>query len=180
MAPILTTERLRLDPLTPADAGALLAHWSEPEVYRYLWDGSAPDPGAAAEAVAISARLFREARVGLWCLRAHDDPALLGSAGFWYFHEPPELELLVSLSRPRWGTGTAREAAERLLAYAFDELAWPFVQTAADAPNARSLRLIKELGMEPAGERPGAFGAILVYRLRRDAWRRARGGTSPN
>jgi RimJ/RimL family protein N-acetyltransferase len=85
-------------------------------------------------------------------------------------HEPPELELIYSLSEAHWGQGFARHCAEMLVDYAFDALEWPFVQASADAPNEASFRVMQAVGMHPAGTRPGAFGTIDVYRITREEW----------
>jgi RimJ/RimL family protein N-acetyltransferase len=41
---VLTTERLVLRPVTAADRAALLAHWTAPDVRRFLFDGAVLSP----------------------------------------------------------------------------------------------------------------------------------------
>jgi RimJ/RimL family protein N-acetyltransferase len=184
--PTLTTPRLTLEPLTPTHLPALHAHWNEPEVGRFLWDGNPVSQDQVDEVIRVSEGRFREGGPGLWGVRlrepAHaEDPGgdgnehpldarspLIGCVGFWHFHDPPELEFLVSLSPAWWGRGLAREACGALIRYAFDKLHWDYVQASADAPNAASLALMERLGMEAAGERPGEFGKILVFRIFRE------------
>jgi [ribosomal protein S5]-alanine N-acetyltransferase len=170
----LRSYRLLLEPLRPADLASLHGHWTEPEVRRYLWDGRVILPEEAQAVIETSDRLFREHGAGLWSLRAASAPELIGAAGFWHFHDPPELELLLSVCHCHWGRGLAREAAETLLEHAFQELDWPAVQASADAPNGRSLELMRRLGLRPAGERPGEFGVIEVFRISRANWRARR------
>src|SRR5690606_25183251 len=106
--------------------------------------------------------------------------SLIGCGGFWSFQEPPTLELLLSFSSDYWGRGLATEAAHRLLEHAFDELGWPLVRSAADAPNLRSIDLLRRLGMSPTGQRAGAFGTIEEFSITREEWRsRFRGASSP-
>lgn len=184
----LRTERLRLKPLRPSHLPALHAHWRDPDVRRFLWDGRVVGEEEVEEVIRTSARLFDEHRAGLWAVvgsgrrvgggDSHrvapaevEGAGLLGCAGFWYFHQPPELELLLSLSPEWWGRGLARDVAGALLEYAFEELGWPAVQASADAPNEASLRLMRALGMRPAGERPGEIGVIEVFRITASEWR---------
>jgi [ribosomal protein S5]-alanine N-acetyltransferase len=177
----LTTTRLSLAPVVADDALALLAHWREPGVLRYLWDGRQLSPEEVPEIIATSHRLFRAHGAGLWAVRLAGVSAgrgLLGCAGFWPFHDPPELELLLSLSSSHWRWGYGLEAASALLDHAFDDLGWDFVQGSADAPNTASLALMRRLGMQPAGERPGEFGVIEVFRIARLDWRGRRMGRS--
>ncbi|HUE96077.1 MAG TPA: GNAT family N-acetyltransferase [Longimicrobiaceae bacterium] len=162
----LRTPRLVLDPVRKGDAIVLHAHWTDPEVREFLWDGKVVTRQQVAEVVETSDRLFAEAGAGLWAMRSPAG-AFFGCAGFWYFHEPPELELIISLSPSSWGTGLASEAARALVDHAFSALGWDFVQASTDAPNERSLKLIRALGMQPTGQRPGEFGTIEVFRIER-------------
>jgi [ribosomal protein S5]-alanine N-acetyltransferase len=166
----LSTRRLILEPLTPDDLPALHGHWTEPDVRRYLWDGRVVAAEEVRDVIATSARLFEERGAGLWGIRPAGSSRLIGCAGFWYFHEPPEFELVLSLSRTSWGRGLATEAAGALLDHAFRDLNWPAVQASTDAPNAASL--MRRLGMRHTGQRPGEFGSIEVYRITAAAWQR--------
>jgi [ribosomal protein S5]-alanine N-acetyltransferase len=168
-----------LQPLRPDDLAALHAHWTEPEVRRYLWDGKVVSRAKVRDAIRTSEEMFGQHRTGLWGIRLLESAALVGCGGFWFFHEPPELELILSLTPASWGRGLATEAAGSLLAYAFDELRWPFVQASADAPNAASLKLLRRLGMRTAGERPGEFGIIQVFRITNADWRARQRAASP-
>lgn len=175
----LSGRRLELKAIEPDDLPALQDHWSDPDVRRYLWDGRTVSEKQVREAIETSARLFEELGAGLWGIRSAGTPRLVGCAGFWYFHEPPELELVLSLSPQLWGRGLGQEAAGALLDYAFDELRWPVVQASADAPNAASLKLMNRLGMRRSGERPGEFGTTEVYRVTDAVWRRRRRLSTP-
>lgn len=167
---MLATRRLRLAPLTVADAYALHAHWTDPEVRRFLWDGEIIARARVDEVIATSAQLFEDHGAGLWSLRLAHAPELVGCAGYWPYHDPPQLELMYSLSPAYWGLGLAREAATVLIGFAFGSLGWEHVQASADAPNVSSLALMRRLGMVCVGELPGAFGVLEVYRLRRAGW----------
>jgi [ribosomal protein S5]-alanine N-acetyltransferase len=158
-------------PLRGEDLRALHAHWTEPDVRRYLWDGRVVSSAEVREIIDTSARLFEERGAGLWGIWPVGGARLIGCGGFWYFHEPPELELVLSLARDSWGRGLGQEAAGALLDYAFGMLKWPTVQASADAPNGASLKLMHRLGMHPSGERPGEFGIIEVYRITDAEWR---------
>jgi [ribosomal protein S5]-alanine N-acetyltransferase len=166
----LRTPRLVLAPVHEDDVTALHDHWTEPDVRRFLWDGKVISRDQVREVIATSHRLFGEHDVGLWSIRPATDPGIVGCAGFWHFHHPPELELLISLSSSHWGRGLALEAAGALLTYTFRELDWAEVQASTDTPNAASLRLMQRLGMQPAGKRPGEFGSIEVFRIRASEW----------
>jgi [ribosomal protein S5]-alanine N-acetyltransferase len=172
--PELRTTRLHLRPLKSSDLAALHRHWTEPQVRRFLWDGRIIDVAQVEEVIQTSVRLFRHDGAGLWSLRRRKDPKLLGCIGFWYFHEPPQREILFSLSPSCWGRGFAYEAACAVVEYALGVLEWPQVQGSADAPNEPSLHLLRKLGMQWSGEVAGYFGAIEIYVLTREEWRKRR------
>lgn len=173
-SPALRSDRLALEPVSARDLDALHALWTEPGVRRFLWDGRTISRDEVAEVLETSRALFRTHGAGLWAVRAGSGGELIGCAGFWPFHDPPELELLLSLTEARWGRGLGREAARALIDFAFGELGWDRVQASADEPNQASLALIRSLGMAPAGHRPGEFGRIEVFRLEREV------GASPS
>lgn len=169
-APELWTERLQLRPVRPADAAALHRHWTEPGVRRYLWDGQLVTRAEVREAIRTSSMLFERDGAGLWLIRARDRRGVLGCGGFWWFHEPPQRELVLSLSAAHQGKGYAAEAGEALLAHAFAGLGWVEVQGSTDAPNEASLRLMRRLGMRWRGRSPGPFGTTETYAIDRAAW----------
>lgn len=175
--PEFQTARLRLRPLQPSDRAALHQHWTQPEVRRYLWDDETLSPEEVQEVISTSERLFRERGVGLWSLRGLDSARLLGCAGYWPFHEPPQIELLFSITPEHWGKGLAGEAAQALMAYVFEALDWSYVQASVDAPNRASRRALKKLGMRRSGEVPGAFGSIEIYQIMREQWQKATGAS---
>ena len=55
---VLTTARLRLRPFAPGDVEALHAHWTDPDVRRYLWDGREIARQEAADVVEESLASF--------------------------------------------------------------------------------------------------------------------------
>ncbi|WP_412063600.1 GNAT family N-acetyltransferase [Rubrivirga sp. IMCC45206] len=144
--PTLTSPRLALRPVDGSDAAALHQHWTDPGVRRYLWDDEVISREQVEDLVAQSAQLFAERGYGLWAICHRDADDLLGCGGYWEFHEPPQLELVLSLSPAHWGRGVATEACDRLIRYAFDELGFGEVRASTDAPNEPSRRLIERLG----------------------------------
>lgn len=142
----LMSPRLALRPVDGSDVAALHQHWTDPGVRRYLWDDEVISREQVEDLVAQSARLFAKQGYGLWTIRDRDSDGPLGCGGYWEFHEPPQLELLLSLSPAHWGQGFAVEVCDLLLRYAFDELGFSEVKASTDAPNGASLRLIERLG----------------------------------
>jgi RimJ/RimL family protein N-acetyltransferase len=115
---------------------------------------------------------FRFAAMGLEYLGYSGILLFLFRSGPFEMAQPPQLELLVSLSPAYWGRGFAREAATALIDFAFESLGWEAVQASADAPNEASLGLMRRLGMRDVERIPGEFGTVDIYRILRDEWSR--------
>lgn len=139
--PELPTPRLVLTPAVDVDVPDLVAHYRDPEVRRFLWNGAEVDDAAVEEAV----RAAGEAGpgLGLWVIRERADGPLEGSCGLRTNGD--EVELVVSLDPAHWGQGWATEAARAVLDHAaargIDE-----IQGYVDEGNDASARLLRRLG----------------------------------
>lgn len=143
----ITTSRLWMRPLQMTDADALHALWTRPEVRLYLWDDVILPPQQTVAILQENERLFTEEALGLWGVFRQDEAHLIGFCGYWYFFEPPELQLLYGLAPEVWGHGFATEAARAMLAYGFDTLDLDAVIGCSDAPHHASQRVMERTGM---------------------------------
>jgi ribosomal-protein-alanine N-acetyltransferase len=154
--PTLRTARLLLTPVEQADLAALHAHWNDPRVGRWLWDGNPVAAEVVARLVERSTHTFQEAGWGLWALRPAAGAPLIGLCGLCPFDHGPGVELLYSLAPTHWSRGLATEAATAVLAHAFDTLGLPEVLATTDDGNDASLRVLHRLGATPL---PGSRSA---------------------
>jgi RimJ/RimL family protein N-acetyltransferase len=160
----LRTNRLELRPLTPADAEPLHALWTMPGVRRYLWDDEVIPFDRTSEVVTESMRLFETAGYGLWAGRFHAELDLVGFGGYWFFHEPPRLELLFGVAEPHWGKGLATELASALVAFGLTRCGFRQVLASTDAPNVRSVRVLTKLGFQLEGRASSKGLDTLFFR----------------
>lgn len=142
----LRTPRLVLRPLTASDTAPLHQLWTAPGVRRYLWDDEIVSPERTAGVVEESQRLFARSEYGIWGAHRLEDDALAGFGGFWFFRDPPELELIYGVDEAHWRRGLATEIARALLAYAIDRLGWDVIRASTDVPNVASSRVLEKLG----------------------------------
>lgn len=170
--PILT-ERLILRPYRDDDLPLLAALNADPEVMRYL-GGAMTTAQSDAMAARINARLASRGE-GMAAVERRADGRLLGMCGMspeiWY---PDVLELGWRLARPYWGQGYACEAGRAWLRIAFDVYDEDRLISLADAPNQRSIAVMKRLGFtfDHAAELEddaGAFSAV-IYAITRARW----------
>jgi ribosomal-protein-alanine N-acetyltransferase len=151
MAYELTTSRLRLAPIATRDLDELHRLWTEPEVRKYIWDGVAISRQETASIIARSCEHFQRQQYGLWSMKpAVAHPAkdrIIGFCGFWYFRDPPELELIYGLEPAYWGRGLATEAVCSMIHYGFDRLSFKSIAGSTDAANTRSALVMERAGM---------------------------------
>ncbi|MGE4554083.1 MAG: GNAT family N-acetyltransferase [Desulfovibrionaceae bacterium] len=121
MLPRLVSARLRLRPLEPTDAPALLAHLADDReaVER---TAAIPWPLTEADMRAWIARVGRDAPLGMvFAVTRRSDGVLLGVAGLsWPAEGPPGghagvVEVGYWIGRAHWGRGHATEALGLLL-----------------------------------------------------------------
>ena len=143
----VVTPRLGLTPLGPGERDPFHALCVSPGVRRYLFDDEVLTRDRTAELVQESGRLQRDEGTGLWGARFHGASDLVGFCGFWYFRDPPELELLFALGEPHWGRGLATEMAVAMVQHGFDALEYARIVASSDAANSASVRVMEKAGM---------------------------------
>jgi ribosomal-protein-alanine N-acetyltransferase len=117
--PILETERLRLEPLTAADAEPLYPIMGDPQVMAY-WDvAEIDDPDIVARIVAGQVERMEAGHDIYWSMRTLDGSQFLGSCDLseidrW--HRRAEVGFI--LGREAWGQGYAHEAMRTVIAFA--------------------------------------------------------------
>jgi RimJ/RimL family protein N-acetyltransferase len=160
---VLSTERLALRPVTADDHAALLAHWTAPDVRRYLFDGAALSAAEVTETIEESIRDFAASGYGIWLIELGSRTGLVGTAGLRPLEESG-LEIFYSLAPGAWGHGYATEAARAVMEYGLGPLGLPEVLAEVDEGNAASVAVVKRLGMAPYAVVPGALGPMTRYR----------------
>jgi RimJ/RimL family protein N-acetyltransferase len=167
---LLSTERLVLRPVTADDHAAVLAHWTQPDVRRFLFDGAAPSAAEVAETIEESIGDFATRGFGVWLIELStasrlDSSAagLVGTAGLRPLGGSG-LEIFYSLAPGAWGHGYATEAARAVVEYGLGPLGLPEVLAEVDEGNAASVAVVKRLGMTPYAVVPGLLGPMTRYR----------------
>jgi ribosomal-protein-alanine N-acetyltransferase len=135
-----------MHPLQDADFADLHALLIEPGVRRYLCDNVIIPESQTREYLQRSRDLWANESAGLWGVRRPAETNLLGVVGYWYFHEPPRLELLYALSERVWHQGYATEAARCLIDYGREHLGLTTILASTDTPNTASIKVLERLG----------------------------------
>ena len=143
----IETARLRLRPLVRSDVDDLHRLWVDPDVRKYLWDDEVISRERAEAIIEASLTSFEADGFGLWAVLPRDEDLLIGFCGFWFFHEPPKLELLYGIAPTHWKRGLATEVVRALLRYGFAELSFERIEASTDALNLASQRVMEKAGM---------------------------------
>jgi [ribosomal protein S5]-alanine N-acetyltransferase len=162
----LATGRLRLRPLTLADAPAVHRLMSDPAVMAF-WD-SPPiaDPAVTKE---FLARMVADADAFYWAIERRQDGAFIGCCDLSDIdpdHRRGDIGFM--LGREHWGKGYAFEAMQQVIAHA-RALGLKRLQARTHLGHARSIRLLERLGFAQEGrlrsyiERDGERRDCLIF-----------------
>jgi RimJ/RimL family protein N-acetyltransferase len=180
--PTLLTPRLRLRPVTDADADALFALHGNARVLRY-WDSPPWDERERAERFIAACRQMAEDGSGARpVIESLADGVFLGWCGLTRWNpDYRSASLGYCYHEAAWGHGYATEAAEALLGWAFDTLDLNRVQAETDTRNTASAHVLEKLGFRREGTLRedcivnGDVSDSWVYGLLRREWRPSSG-----
>jgi [ribosomal protein S5]-alanine N-acetyltransferase len=158
----LKTARLNLRPLVMDDVDEIHRIWIDPGVRKFLWDDEVISHEQAASVIADSLAHFESTGYGLWAVRQHGEEPIIGFCGYWFFHDPPELELLYGIATEQWGRGLGAEAAQAMIRYGFEALGLTRIQASTDALNLASVRVMEKCAMTFA-RREATNGLDTIY-----------------
>jgi RimJ/RimL family protein N-acetyltransferase len=151
--PTLRTARLVLRGWRDDDVDALAAMDGDPEVMRYIGDGSTRTPAQAADAIVSFRRRWAEQGFGLFATERADTGELVGWVGLaipTFLPEVlPAVEVGWRLARAAWGEGYATEGARAVLADAFGRCGLDELVSIRHVDNEASGRVMAKLGFHP-------------------------------
>ncbi|MEV0586432.1 GNAT family N-acetyltransferase [Nonomuraea sp. NPDC050310] len=147
----LGTERLILRRWRESDLDALAAIDADPEVMRFIGDGSVRTREQTAETIARMEQGWDERGFGLFAVEHRDSGELAGWTGLSVPLFLPEILPAVEIGwrfgRAFWGQGLATEAARAALRFGFTEAGLDRVVSICHVDNHASARIMTKLGM---------------------------------
>lgn len=176
--PRLTTERLLLRRIQPADVEAIYATLSDRDAMRFT--GHPPIrtlDDARARMTQLDARYVRREAV-YWGVTLQGEDRVIGSCSLHHFDEGyHRAETGYELNRAYWGQGIMPEAISSILSYGFTELGLHRIEAIIDDRNEQSKRLLLKLGFTYEGNlrqrylNRDCFEDEHYYGLLKDEWR---------
>jgi RimJ/RimL family protein N-acetyltransferase len=174
--PRIETDRLvlrRWDVAGDLDAWAAIC--ADPEVMRYIGDGSIATRAECAQRLEQFETAWRELGFGLFAIERRDTGEFIGNAGLAIPDFLPEIlpavEIGWRLGRAHWSRGFATEAARAVLAFAWDPVGLDRVVSVHAVGNDPSGNVMQKIGMHLDREtvHPTNGRAVRVYAIDRPA-----------
>lgn len=158
----LQTQRLVLRPFTLDDASAVTAILRDAEVSRWMSATPWPYPDGAAEEY-IRTQCSEAAEQQTLNRAIVCDGAYIGCVGLKRAPEHQRAYLGYYIGQRWWGRGFATEAVERIVQFAFEELACVRLDSSCCKNNIGSANVLRKVGFRYEGSRRCRF-------LRHDVW----------
>ncbi|MFG2012766.1 GNAT family N-acetyltransferase [Micromonospora sp. NPDC048868] len=177
----LITPRTLLRQWRDDDVDAMTAVNSDPEVMRWIGDGSPLDRERTVARLAYYRQHWDRHGFGLFALTLRESDEVVGFVGLAVPDFLPEVlpavEIGWRLARRHWGRGLATEAACAVLAHARDDLGLTRLVSIHQVGNDASARVMRRLGMrlDRTTTDPSAGRPVRVYAI--DLDEPAAGGT---
>jgi RimJ/RimL family protein N-acetyltransferase len=149
---VIETERLLLRKPRVEDAADLAVAYADPEVVRFMGDGSTATLAEVKEGIERWLERWQSWGLSLFSLERREDGQILGRAGFLLWDPETwevggdETELGWLLAREHWGQGYATEAALALRDWVFAERGLSRLISLINPANVRSIRVAERIG----------------------------------
>jgi [ribosomal protein S5]-alanine N-acetyltransferase len=179
--PTLTTNRLVLRKLLPADAADVLLFRGDPEVQKYD-DPPIHSLQEATDFIEEMRQACAAEQQQMWAVTLSSNDTVIGLVSLQYWDHRGDryhrrAEIGYGLSRVSWGRGIGSEAVRTVVHYGFAHLRLNRIYAGTIADNHKSVRLLEKLGFAREGtqrhhslEDDGRFHDSAMYGLLRADW----------
>jgi RimJ/RimL family protein N-acetyltransferase len=168
---LLKTDRLTLRRWRDEDRAPFAAICADPDVMRFIGDGSTQTLEESASAIDRYERQWKDRGFGLFAVELNEVEKLIGFAGLsWPDFLPellPSIEIGWRIAKPYWGMGYASEAAAEVLSFGVGTLGITDIVSICQLENSASIRIMQKLGMsfDRRTVDPTCNRDVEVYRL---------------
>jgi len=148
MTLLLTTEHLDIRPFLPGDLDGLAALYADPDVMRFIADGTTVNRAEAAEVLFEIIGSHEDEQPGLLACVARPGGEFVGRCGFkeWKVGGSPHVEIGWMVGSPWQGRGFGTEQGIALRDHAFATRDVDHVINVIQAGNVASIRVAEKVG----------------------------------
>ncbi|HLY02912.1 MAG TPA: GNAT family N-acetyltransferase [Candidatus Cybelea sp.] len=147
---VVETERLLIRKWSDDDTAAVADIYLKPEVMQFI-PGGVWSPERTARIITRMRELDIEQGYGFYPVVVKSLGTIIGHCGLGRLEQTPEVEVAFVLDSPHWGQGYASEAARAMLTHGFSRLNMSRIVAVAFPENARSIGVMRSIGMTPLG-----------------------------
>lgn len=150
--PELETERLQLREMQPADVNALLRHFGNPEVVKFIDMQPIKTIEQANEWLQWMGGFFA-AKDGLrWGIVSKETGDFVGSCGLHNWNrEARYAEIGCDVAHQYWGNGFGGEAMRRLIEFGWEQMKLNRIEADVVQGNQRSMHVLEKIGFRQEG-----------------------------
>jgi len=149
---LLETERLVLRRYERDDLDRLTRLNADPEVMRYIGDGSLRDREQTRAGIARAQRIYDlYPGLGFWVAEEKPKRNFVGVFALIYIPKTVEVEVGYRLVKSAWGRGLATDGARALVRYGLFELGLDRVVGLTHQENDPSKQVLMKAGLAPRG-----------------------------
>ncbi|MFB6783440.1 GNAT family N-acetyltransferase [Streptomyces sp. NPDC056352] len=173
---MLETPRLLLRRWREEDVAPLAAVNADPEVMRWIGDGSVRDEQQTRSGIEALEYEWEAQGFGLFAVEIRSTRELVGFTGLSIPDFLPEVlpavEVGWRLGRAHWGQGLATEAAAAAVRFGFEDRGLERIVSIAQVGNDASERIMVKLGMRPFRETvdPSCGRRVRIFELSSDRY----------
>ncbi|MBC5994967.1 GNAT family N-acetyltransferase [Pontibacter cellulosilyticus] len=174
MHPTLTTKRLQLRLIQPADASFILQGLSDERVTKY-YAVHYDTLEEVQEQMEFYENLIAESTGVWWAFSLQGSDELIGACGFSSVEEGHlKAEIGFWILPAYWGKGYIAEAAKAIIEYGFNEMHLNRIEAIVEGGNVQSESVLKKLGFEFEGRlrerevKNDQFIDLLYYSILRE------------
>lgn len=150
---VLETTRLILRHIQPSDFDNLLRMNSDPEVMKYVGDGSIRNHQQMLNEINLLMSYYsKRPGPGVWAIALKESANFIGAGGLTYNVDKAATEIGYRFLPEHWNKKYATEVASGLLKYAFKKLQVDKVIASAHCDNTGSRRVMEKKWNDTFGE----------------------------
>jgi len=183
--PHIETERLVLRQISLEDTEAIVRHFSDGEMLKYMNFGPIGSIEEAQRVIRWGKTIFENGSGILWGIVERESGTFSGTLNYVKKEEEDgsshRAEITYDLARAQWGKGYMVEAIKATLPYVFEEMNIVRVETTVHWENIRSARTLRSVGFTMEGflRKYGCWRCglidVLMFSILKEDWERQRG-----
>ena len=160
------TSRLQVRYLISDDLDAMFAVFSNPDVTKWMGDGSPLSRENCERWITVSHNNYANRGFGALAVIEKSTNAFIGVSGIVYDPERGEPEIIYAFDPGCWGKGYASELVPAMLAYGLDYCGLTYILATIAPENLASRKIVEKAGMNLEGEETDTDGlGTLIYRI---------------